>query len=92
MTAVPAVRWPADVLLGRPWFWPVSLLPYYVGLVLATHRLMPVVADLPRALAGAMVAGPLVWFAVLAINDVYDLPGDRLNPRKVRSPLIEPVA
>jgi chlorophyll synthase len=76
------------LLLGRPWFWPVSLLPYYVGLVLATHRLVPVVPDLPRALAGAVVAGPLVWCAVLAINDVYDLPGDRLNPRKARSPLI----
>ena len=76
------------LVLGRPWFWPVSLLPYYVGLVLATHRLVPAAADLPRVAAGALVAGPLVWFAVLAINDVYDLPGDRLNPRKAHTPLI----
>jgi hypothetical protein len=27
--------------IARPWFWPVSLLPYYVGLVLATHELVP---------------------------------------------------
>ena len=76
------------LLLGRPWFWPVSLLPYYVGLVLATHRLVPPTAELPRAAAGALVAGPLVWFAVLAINDVHDLPGDLRNPRKAHSPLV----
>jgi 4-hydroxybenzoate polyprenyltransferase len=78
----------ADVLaLGRPWFWPVSLLPYYVGVLLATHRLLPPVADLPRLAAGGLVAGPLVWLAVLAINDVHDLPGDDGNPRKANAPL-----
>ncbi|HVX43003.1 MAG TPA: UbiA family prenyltransferase [Mycobacteriales bacterium] len=74
-------------LLARPWFWPVSLLPYYVGFVLATHRLTPAVAELPPLSLGAIVAGPLVWLAVLAVNDAHDLPGDRLNPRKAGSPL-----
>lgn len=78
----------ADVwALGRPWFWPVSLLPYYVGVLLATHRLLPPLADLPRLVIGGLVAGPLVWLAVLAINDVHDLPGDDGNPRKANAPL-----
>ncbi|MQA77760.1 MAG: hypothetical protein GEV10_04660 [Streptosporangiales bacterium] len=74
--------------LARPWFWGVSGLPYGVGFVFATHRLLPTAAELPRMLAGAVVVGPLVWLAVLAVNDVHDLDGDRRNPRKVRSPLV----
>lgn len=73
--------------LARPWFWPVSLLPYYVGFVLASHRLVPAADQLPDLLVGSIVAGPLVWLAVLAINDAHDLPGDLLNPRKAGSPL-----
>lgn len=79
-----------DVLaVGRPAFWPVSLLPYYVGVLLATHRLIPPVDLWPQLLAGAVVIGPLLWLAVLAINDAYDLPGDLLNPRKSKSPLLD---
>ncbi len=74
------------VALARPWFWPVSLLPYYVGLLLATHRLLPDVTD-PSVFIGAFVAGPLVWLAVLAVNDAFDLPSDLLNPRKSATPL-----
>lgn len=74
--------------LARPWFWGVSGLPYGVGFVLATHRILPTMAELPRMLAGAVVVGPLIWLAVLAINDVHDLDGDRRNPRKIRSPLV----
>ncbi len=73
--------------LARPWFWPVSLLPFYVGFVLATHRLRPVAADLPALLVGAVVVEPLVWLAVLAVNDAHDLPGDLVNPRKAGTPL-----
>jgi chlorophyll synthase len=73
--------------LARPWFWPVSLLPYYVGFVLATHRLLPTAAQVPALLLGAVVVEPLVWLAVLAVNDAHDLPGDRLNPRKAGTPL-----
>ncbi len=40
-------------------------------------------------LLGAVVMGPLLWTATLLINDVYDLPGDRLNARKARSPLVQ---
>jgi chlorophyll synthase len=35
-----------------------------------------------------LVMGPLVWGATLAINDAYDVAGDRLNPRKADSPLV----
>jgi chlorophyll synthase len=73
--------------IARPWFWPVSLLPYYVGFLLASHRLLPTAAQLPPLLAGAVVVEPLVWLAVLAINDAHDLPGDLLNPRKADTPL-----
>lgn len=41
-----------------------------------------------RLLLGAVVLGPLLWTATLLINDVHDLAGDRLNPRKARSPLV----
>ena len=79
-----------DVLaVGRPAFWVVSVVPYYVGILLATHRLVPTVEDWPRLLVGAVVMGPLLWLAVLAINDAYDLPGDLLNPRKSKSPLLD---
>jgi chlorophyll synthase len=75
--------------VGRPAFWVVSVVPYYVGILLATHRLVPSVQDWPRLLVGAVVMGPLLWLAVLAINDAYDLPGDLLNPRKSKSPLLD---
>ncbi|GAA0960591.1 hypothetical protein GCM10009554_75880 [Kribbella koreensis] len=84
---VPRVR---DVLaVGRPAFWVVSVVPYYVGVLLATHRLVPAVEVWPRLLVGAVVMGPLLWLSVLAINDAYDLPGDLINPRKSKSPLLD---
>jgi lycopene elongase/hydratase (dihydrobisanhydrobacterioruberin-forming) len=73
--------------IARPWFWPVSLLPFYVGFVLASHRLIPTAAQLPALLVGAAVVEPLVWLAVLAVNDANDLPGDLRNPRKAGTPL-----
>ena len=75
--------------VGRPAFWVVSVVPYYVGILLATHRLVPATEDWPRLLTGAVVMGPLLWLAVLAINDAYDLHGDLLNPRKSKSPLLD---
>lgn len=83
----PRVR---DVIaVGRPAFWVVSIVPYYTGILLATHRLIPPVEEWPRLVVGAVVMGPLVWLAVLAVNDAYDLPSDRLNPRKAKSPLLD---
>ena len=75
--------------MGRPAFWVVSIVPYYVGILLATRQLVPPLEDWPRLIVGAVVMGPLVWLAVLAINDAYDLPSDRLNPRKAKSPLLD---
>jgi chlorophyll synthase len=54
--------------VGRPAFWVVSVVPYYVGILLATHRLVPALQDWPRLIVGAVVMGPLLWLAVLAIN------------------------
>lgn len=103
--------------LSRPEAWMVSILPMYVGWVLATRELAPGLAQWASFWAGAVadgrnaaeflytleatvllgfdlivaivVMGPLIWAATLLINDAYDLPGDRLNPRKARSPLVQ---
>lgn len=40
-------------------------------------------------LLGALACGPLLWAATLLINDVHDVPGDRANPRKAASPLVQ---
>ncbi|MQY02880.1 UbiA prenyltransferase family protein [Actinomadura macrotermitis] len=71
--------------VARPALWPVSLVPCYVGHLLATRSLLPVPAA--PALAGAAVWGPLGWLAVLAVNDAADVAGDRRNPRKAGAPL-----
>ncbi|MGI5168261.1 UbiA family prenyltransferase [Spirillospora sp. CA-253888] len=85
-------------LIARPALWLVSLVPFYLGHLLATRWLIagqdvcaPPTAACPAALApvltGLVVWGPLVWLAVLAINDACDLDGDLRNPRKGDAPL-----
>ncbi|MBE1534855.1 UbiA prenyltransferase family protein [Actinomadura algeriensis] len=101
-TAVPrAWRVLLDLwLLARPAIWLVSLVPFYVGHLLATRRLVagqdacvPPGGGCAEAAApvllGLVVWGPLVWLAVLAINDAFDLDGDLRNPRKADAPLVE---
>lgn len=78
----------AAVRLARPWFWPLGWGGAYLGSVLATRTLVPPVAAWPASVAALVVLGPLVWTAVLAINDLHDLPGDRANPRKATAPLV----
>jgi 4-hydroxybenzoate polyprenyltransferase len=81
---------PAAVLVAvsRPWFWPVSWVPAYLGTVLAGHAWLPARADAPRAAVALLVLGPLIWGAVLAQNDLHDLCSDRNNPRKGTAPLV----
>ncbi len=76
--------------VSRPWFWPVSWVPAYLGLVLGSGRLTP--ADPVRAALTLLVLGPLIWGAVLAHNDLHDLPTDRLNPRKRQAGRVRPEA
>lgn len=76
------------VLVSRPWFWPVSWVPAYLGTVLAGHAWLPTRADAPRAAVALLVLGPLIWGAVLAQNDLHDLRSDRANPRKATAPLV----
>jgi 4-hydroxybenzoate polyprenyltransferase len=80
-------RW-ALVAMSRPWFWPVSWVPAYVGTVLAGGGWLPAAHDVPRFLVALLVLGPLVWGAVLAQNDLHDLASDRTNPRKADAPLV----
>jgi lycopene elongase/hydratase (dihydrobisanhydrobacterioruberin-forming) len=85
-----ALERPAAVLVAvsRPWFWPVSWVPAYLGTVLAGHAWLPTRADAPRAAVALLVLGPLIWGAVLAQNDLHDLRSDRNNPRKGTAPLV----
>lgn len=76
------------VLVSRPWFWPVSWVPAYLGTVLAGHAWLPARADAGRAAVALLVLGPLIWGAVLAQNDLHDLRSDRANPRKATAPLV----
>lgn len=78
-----------DVLLmARPQFWLLSVAAMQPGFVLATHRLLPRGPELMIMAYAFLVAGPLLWLAVLAVNDAYDLDGDLDNPRKAGSPLV----
>jgi chlorophyll synthase len=74
--------------MARPWFWPLGWGGAYLGSVLATHRLSPPPGSLPRAVDALIVLGPLIWTAVLTVNDLHDLPSDRRNPRKATAPLV----
>ncbi|MGX6608560.1 UbiA prenyltransferase family protein [Micromonosporaceae bacterium Da 78-11] len=88
MTGVLERRAVLMLAVSRPWFWPVSWVPAGLGTVLAGHDWLPARADLPRAAVALLVLGPLVWGAVLAQNDLHDLPSDRANPRKATAPLV----
>ena len=74
--------------VSRPWFWPVSWVPAYLGTVVAGHAWLPAPDDVPRAVLALLVLGPLIWGAVLAQNDLHDLRSDRDNPRKATAPLV----
>ena len=45
--------------------------------------------DARPLLLAFLVLGPVAWAAALSINDVHDLAGDRDNPRKAKSPLVD---
>ncbi len=82
------VRVWAVIRLTRPWFWPLGWAGAYLGSVLATGSWMPSRESVPATIAAALVVGPLVWGAVLTVNDLHDLPSDRHNPRKATAPLV----
>ena len=101
---------------SRPAIWLTSIVPFYVGHLLATREPWPSLdvfaATLQRAveqgittpqflaaqeqalrldrdlLLSFLVVGPLFWLAALLLNDAFDVPGDRLNPRKADAPLV----
>ena len=86
----------AVIRISRPSVWITSLLPFCLGYVLATHRFVPqscapptpsCFGDIRPLLTGLLIMGPLMWLAILAINDAYDLDGDRGNPRKIDKPM-----
>ncbi|HEX2145288.1 MAG TPA: UbiA family prenyltransferase [Glycomyces sp.] len=76
------------LIMSRPRFWIASLVMLEIGFVLATHRLVPLGAEIVTMGHAFLVTGPLVWLAVLAVNDANDLASDRVNPRKADAPLV----
>jgi lycopene elongase/hydratase (dihydrobisanhydrobacterioruberin-forming) len=76
--------------LARPPIWMVSLVPLWVGNLLATRTIVAgyTLSEVQPLLLAMVVLGPLGWAAALAINDVYDLAGDLGNHRKQNSPLV----
>ncbi|MPZ26789.1 MAG: hypothetical protein GEV12_10115 [Micromonosporaceae bacterium] len=88
-TTRPAQRRLHDLLMmSRPRFWLLSVAAMQLGFVLATHRVLPRGTELVSLLHAMLVTGPLLWLAVLSVNDAYDLDSDRNNPRKAASPLV----
>jgi chlorophyll synthase len=87
VATAPSRTW-AAVRLSRPWFWPLGWGGAALGSVLATRTWLPPAATIPAGVAAMLVLGPLVWTAVLTVNDRHDLPSDRLNPRKATAPLV----
>ncbi|NYE73912.1 prenyltransferase [Microlunatus parietis] len=78
----------ALLAMARPQFWLVSLVALHLGFVLATRRLVPTGAEAATLAYAGLIAGPLIWLAVLAINDAHDQGTDRRNPRKAGAPLV----
>jgi chlorophyll synthase len=77
------------LVMSRPQFWLLSVVAMQLGFVLATHRILPRGGEILTMANAALVAGPLLWLAVLAVNDARDLDSDRINPRKAHSPLVQ---
>lgn len=75
-------------MLSRPRFWVLSVAAMQLGFVLATHRVLPRGPELVSMALAVLVTGPLLWLAVLSVNDAYDLDSDRNNPRKAGSPVV----
>jgi 4-hydroxybenzoate polyprenyltransferase len=82
-------RLPDLVRLSRPQFWPLSIVALELGFVLATHRVVPRGGEILVMANAALVAGPLVWLAAAAVNDAFDVTGDRISVRKAGSPVAD---
>ena len=68
----------------------VSLLPFWIAHVLATHELVPS-HHRRELLIATLVIGPVLWASASWVNDACDVDGDRMNPRKADSPLVRGV-
>ena len=83
------------LFLSRPLMWLVLLVPFGVGYLMARRQpaagqglpTFESTATILPLLASLVIWGPLICLAVLAINDVYDVEGDSLNPRRFDAPV-----
>ncbi|OBB96772.1 UbiA prenyltransferase family protein [Mycobacterium sp. 852002-40037_SCH5390672] len=86
------------VMVMRPWIWGAAIPPFYLGYVIATRQIVPagcVSFDVHRCwsenwrmLIVLSVTGSMCWLFSFLLNDIYDLPADRDNPRRQKSPLV----
>ncbi|OBB89957.1 hypothetical protein A5782_17120 [Mycobacterium sp. 852002-40037_SCH5390672] len=86
------------ILISRPILWLVGIVPFFGGYVLATHRIAPVgCLHLQAASCWSegwqfgvvvLIMGPSCWLFAFVVNDIVDLPGDRNDPTRARSPLV----
>lgn len=84
----PTLRMHDVLVISRPRFWLASVVMMEIGFVLATHRIVPRGPEIATMAYAVLVTGPLLWLAILAVNDAYDLETDRVNRRKADSPLV----
>ncbi|MDV3220348.1 UbiA prenyltransferase family protein [Intrasporangium sp.] len=78
----------ALLAVTRPQFWPLAWAPVWFGWAVATGSWTPGLDDPLRLALVGIVLGPLVWGSVCTVNDLHDLPTDRLNPRRAGAPLV----
>src|SRR5207245_4673448 len=79
------------VSLGGVKFWIVSVVPLYIGWVLAqSAAIRHLFIDDLRVVLGIIVVGPLLGTFTLLLNAYYDMETtDRVNPRKKYVQLVD---
>ena len=71
-------------------FWGVSIVPFYMAWVFASHKLYPIPSweyEFIDFLIGFLVVGPLLGGGTLLYNDYWDYKVDRISKRKSFYPL-----
>jgi chlorophyll synthase len=71
-------------------FWGVSIIPFYMSWVFASHTLFAVPGQSSlfiELILGLIVIGPLLAGSTLMFNDYWDMEVDKSNRRKLNKPL-----
>lgn len=73
-----------------PVFWGVSIMPFYIGWSLASHKIYPteLYPEVFLFLMGFLAVGPFLGGATILYNDYYDRFTDKHSRRKKHLPLL----